>query len=395
MGIISDITQIKKVQRELELQTQIAQSATKARGEFLANMSHEIRTPLNAIVGFIDLLKENVKEKQNQDYLNIVDKSSHSLLGVINDILDFSKIENGKIEIEYTDFDPKDELETLSKLFIAKSKEKNIDFKVDINITTLSINSDILRIKQVISNLLSNAIKFTDQNRKVRFYADYKKEMLNISISDEGIGIAEDKLKTIFEAFSQAEESTTRRFGGTGLGLSISYELVHLLGGELKVKSVFRKGSEFYFSIPAKKGNTINSSNFVEKDIKLKGDILLVEDNKANQMFMEVILKKYGLLFDIANDGVEAVEIYINNSDKYDCILMDENMPKMSGMEASKKIIEFEKQNNISHTPIVALTANALKGDREKFLEAGMDNYLSKPIDRDKLVSILNEILKG
>ena len=395
MGTISDITQIKKVQKELEHQTQIAQAATKARGEFLANMSHEIRTPLNAIVGFIGLLKEEIKDENSVEYLNIVDKSSYSLLGIINDILDFSKIENGKVELEYIGFDPKDEFETLSKLFTAKCKEKNINLVVDIGIDNIWLYSDLLRIKQVVSNLLSNAVKFTSDNKSIKLYASYKNDKLLISVKDEGIGIPKDKLETIFEAFSQAEQSTTRRFGGTGLGLSISFELVRLLGGELKVKSIFNEGSEFFFEIPIKIGKNIKKKNINNNVITIDGNILLVEDNKANQMFMKVILKKLGLKFDIASDGLEAVNMFETNHDKYNCILMDENMPNMNGIEATKKILEFEQINNLTHTPIVALTANALKGDRERFLNAGMDEYLTKPLDKDKLSEVLTILIQS
>ncbi|MEA3290458.1 MAG: ATP-binding protein [Campylobacterota bacterium] len=390
-----EIDKRKIIEEQLKIANKIANDATKARGEFLANMSHEIRTPLNAIVGFIGLLKENINDKQNLEYLNIVDKSSHSLLGVINDILDFSKIENGKIELDYIDFDPKDEFESLSKLFDASCKDKNIDFQTNIDIKEKSLNSDILRLKQIISNLISNAVKFTHDNRSIKFNANYKEGMLSISIKDEGIGIPKKKLSTIFEAFTQAEESTTRRFGGTGLGLSISYELVKLLGGTLKVKSTLNKGSEFYFSIPVKVGENIKKSNEANKAVKFKGSVLLVEDNKANQMFMKIILKKFGFSFDIANDGMEAVDMYKEYHLKYDCILMDENMPNMGGIEAVKHIIDYEKQNNITHTPIIALTANALKGDKERFLEAGMDYYLSKPVDKEKLIIILDKIFKG
>jgi CheY-like chemotaxis protein len=215
-----------------------------------------------------------------------------------------------------------------------------------------------------------------------------------VSVKDEGKGIAKDKLKHIFEAFNQEDSSTTREFGGTGLGLSISSELVKLLGGELKVRSKINEGSEFYFSIPV----TIDKE--IKKDIQTNLDIdfsniklLLVEDNKSNQMFMNVILKKMKISFDIANDGVEAVEIFKKVHNQYDIILMDENMPNMNGIEATKQILKYEKEHNLKHTPIVALTANALKGDRERFLKAGMNEYLAKPLDKNKLKEILNKFL--
>ena len=392
LGTIADITSIKNVQKELEKQKNIADAARKSMSDFLANMSHEIRTPLNAILGFIDVLKERVENEENLKYLNIIDKSSKSLLGVINDILDFSKIQNGKIELEYISFDPKDEFKNMAYLFEARAKEKDINFQIDINTLPQTLNSDILRIKQVILNLLSNAMKFTPEGKSVKLSIRYEKGFLNVRILDEGIGIAEDKLGTIFESFSQEDNSTTRKYGGTGLGLSISKDLVNLLQGDLKVKSKVGEGSEFYFKIPVTLGIKLENS---KKELKMltfdNEKVLLVEDNHANQMFMKVILNKMNLQFEIANDGIEAIEMFKSN--KYDIILMDENMPNMNGIEASKNILQFEENNNLNHTPIVALTANALKGDRERFLESGMDAYLTKPVKITKLSNVIKELI--
>ena len=379
--------------KELAKQVIIAQKAVRIKGEFLANMSHEIRTPLNAILGFVGILKENEQDNEKLKYLTIVDKSSQSLLSIINDILDFSKIESGKIDIENVDFNPYDEFEIVAELFKAKSKEKNINFKINIdNTLPNSINSDIQKLKQIISNLLSNAIKFTNDGKSVELKIYYENKNLFVYIKDEGIGIPKDRQRSVFEAFSQADSSTSRKFGGTGLGLSISSSFVKLLNGKLELKSQENKGSEFYFSIPIKIGQEI------KKEVKntnidlLKGRILVVEDNKANQMFMKVILKNMNLEFDIANDGIEAIKKF--NSNQYTLILMDENMPNMNGIEATKQILTIEKENNIKHTPIIALTANALKGDRKRFLDAGMDEYLTKPINKDKLYKILVNFIK-
>jgi CheY-like chemotaxis protein len=221
-------------------------------------------------------------------------------------------------------------------------------------------------------------------------YVDGK---LHVSVKDNGIGIAEDKQADIFKAFSQAESSTTRKYGGTGLGLAISAKLVSMLGGKLRLESQLDNGSRFYFEIPVEIGlyKEPIKSKAADHDA-LKGKrILLVEDNKANQMFMSLILKKFGLIFDMADDGIEAVSAFKN--DYYDLILMDENMPNLNGIEATHQILAYEQMQNMKHTPIVALTANALKGDRERFLEAGMDEYLTKPLDKDKLAQILNHFL--
>lgn len=365
-----------------------------AKSEFLANMSHEIRTPLNAILGFIDLLKEKESDGEKLKYIHTIQSSSTTLLGIINDILDFSKIESGNLNVEKIDFNTHQELGTIADLFRAKASEKSVSltFSIDKDIPK-ALKSDPLRIKQVVANMLSNAIKFTPRNGRIELLMKYVDDNLHVSVKDNGIGIAEDKQTDIFKAFSQAESSTTRKYGGTGLGLAISAKLVSMLGGKLKLESQIDNGSRFYFEIPVEIG-------VYKKPIKVKATdneaikgkrILLVEDNKANQMFMSLILKKFGLIFDMASDGVEAVSAYKN--DYYDLILMDENMPNLNGIEATKQILAYEQIQNRKHTPIVALTANALKGDRERFLEAGMDEYLTKPLDKNKLAQVLNDFL--
>ena len=380
--------------KALKQQTQKANDAVKSKSEFLANMSHEIRTPLNAITGFIDILKEEDIGRKSMEYIEVIDKSSQSLLQIIEDILDFSKIESGKLNIDKIYFDPFDEFKIIIDLFGGKCSEKNILLNVNIDKSLpASIKTDPLRIKQIISNLLSNAVKFTKPGKNIFLDITYMNDNLKVSVKDEGKGIAEDKLEHIFEAFSQEDNSTTREYGGTGLGLTISSELVKALGGKLKVKSGLEVGTEFYFTLPVEAGEKIKKSDEVlDKDFNFKDKkILIVEDNQANQMFMKVILKKINIEFDIANDGVEAFNLFKTN--RYDAILMDENMPNMSGIKATKSILEYEKQNKLIHTPIIALTANALKGDRERFLSAGMDEYLTKPLDKNKLIEVLNRLI--
>ena len=379
---------------EVENRTKEIQRLMKVKSEFLANMSHEIRTPLNAMFGFIKILQDKDYDKETHKYLSIIEKSGKNLLAIINDILDFSKIEAGKLNIEKIEFNPKEEIEVVYNLFKNLASEKNITLEINEKLE-YNIISDPVRIKQVISNLLSNAIKFSHSNATVYLNVSYssQNEKLYVEVRDEGIGIPKEKLEHIFEAFSQADTSTTRKYGGTGLGLTISNKLIELLGGELKAKSEEGKGSMFYFSIPAPKTTPITNSKENKKPLlskKFNGKILLVEDNKANQIFMEVLLKQMGLKFDIANDGIEAIEKFKHN--KYDLIFMDENMPNMNGISATKKIRKIEKENGLEHIPIVALTANAMEGDKDRFINAGMDYYLSKPLDIEKFQTILSKL---
>ena len=371
-----------------------AKQASKSKSEFLANMSHEIRTPLNAILGFIDLLKEKEKDEEKLKYIATVQNSSTTLLGIINDILDFSKIESGNLSIDKVDFNVEEEFKTLVELFRAKASEKSVNLQLimDDNMPA-ALHSDPLRIKQVIANLLSNALKFTPRNGKVKLMISYHDGQLAVDVSDTGIGVPKDKQKHIFKAFSQAEGSTTRKYGGTGLGLTISSRLISMLGGKLTLKSVEGEGSTFSFKIDVKVGRykKLHADQSMHLEEIENKRILLVEDNKANQMFMSLILKKFKLHFEIANDGLEAVTAFENG--KYDLILMDENMPNLNGIEATKRILAIEKSKNLTHTPIIALTANALKGDREKFLDAGMDEYLTKPINKEKLAQTLKIFL--
>jgi len=398
------LEQLTREQREtIATKTKLANSqrdkaiaSERAKSEFLANMSHEIRTPLNAILGFVEILKDEVGDKKLLSYVETIDSSSQGLLQVIEDILDFSKIESGKLNIDKIQFDTKKAFRSIIELFTAKAEEKGIDLILKFHSSIPNvIYTDPLRIKQIISNLLSNAMKFTPCDKKIEVVVYYAQEQLQVNVKDEGKGITREKLAHIFNSFSQEDNSTTRRYGGTGLGLTISRRLVELLGGELHVISELGVGSEFFFFVPAKAYNTLpKEKNSIKRLDGFNKDtiILLVEDNKANQMFMKIIFKKIGIKYDIANDGVEAVEMYQNGS--YGLILMDENMPNMNGIEATRRILEIEEAQQRTHTPIIALTANALKGDRDKFISAGMDDYATKPIKQDKIREILKKFLE-
>ena len=371
-----------------------AVEASSLKSQFLANMSHEIRTPLNAINGFIYLLNEKEKDEEKLKYLNVIQNSSNSLLQIINDILDISKIESGKMELNFADFCPYKELISIGELFQVKAAQEGVNFNIKHheNIPKY-LHSDVLRIKQVYSNLLSNAIKFTPKGGAIEVDLWYDNAVLNIRVKDDGIGIAKNKQKHIFDSFTQAETSTVRKYGGTGLGLSISARLTELLGGELVLDSEEGKGSTFQLSVAMPHGKEeIKEEVLTQEKVNLNAHILVVEDNEANQMFVGIVLNNAGITHDSAYDGEEAIEKF--KSGEYDLILMDENMPKLSGSSATKAIIALEKEQGLKHTPIISLTANAIKGDRERFLKVGMDDYLSKPIEPLKLMDMIYKYLK-
>jgi len=388
---------IEQKNRELQEETVKSKEANQAKSTFLANMSHEIRTPLNAILGFITLLKKNETDKEKRNYLNIIDTSSHSLLSVINDILDLSKIENGKLDIVLDNFTLKECINNIIDLYRPRMSYKKINFLIELsdNLPKV-IKSDELRIKQIINNLLSNALKFTPELGYISINVDYNHEgqHLKIKIKDSGIGIPKDKQAIIFQSFSQADERTTKNYGGTGLGLTIVSNLVSMLKGTVTLESEEGEGSCFTVELPASLVDSMEEEGSDEHACEIRFNrekVLLVEDNKTNQLFATLILDEINLSYDIANNGQEAVEMFQQHD--YALILMDENMPVMNGTEATQKIIEFEKENNRRHTPIIALTANALKGDKEHFLNAGMDEYISKPINTLELAQKIKALL--
>jgi len=388
--------ELLKINHLLQSAKKEAEEASIQKSRFLANMSHEIRTPLNAITGFISLLNEKETDLDKLKYLNVIRNSSDLLLQIINDILDFSKIESGKMELDPINFCPYEDLIVIGELFQTKASEEDILLKINYNNTMPKIlYGDILKIKQILSNLLSNAIKFTQKNSIIKCIIWYSQGQLNIRVKDYGIGISKEKQGVIFESFTQAENSIVREYGGTGLGLAISSRLTKILGGTLTLESEEGKGSIFQLSIPLPLGEEKKKEEKTKELSKvvhpLEGHILIVEDNKTNSMFIGIILDNAGITYEIAHNGIEAVEKF--QSKNYDLILMDENMPKLSGIGATKAIIEIEKQKNLKHTPIISLTANAFSGDKERFLEAGMDEYLSKPVEPDNLIQVIKKFI--
>ncbi len=500
---------------------------SRAKDYFLANMSHEIRTPLNGIIGFTNILKETELKDDQREFLNIIEESSNNLINIVNDILDFSKVSSGKVEFENIPFNLMEKFEATVDSYSAKASQKNINLELFIDPTLpVEVIGDSTKISQVLINLLSNAIKFTEKGGNISVKIEKISETDNIvtikfSVKDSGIGIPAKYQNKIFDAFSQADASTSRKFGGTGLGLSISSKFVSLMGGKLDVKSQENSGATFFFTLNMPKSKRIKErekpnlghlkaiyiileDNRVDVNLKkylkymgieLKGysykkilgdrvktdiifidhqyikdekiietiskidtksillttaeiescncniknnfikviykpinyskilravelansntstsllkerisrvddkginrafeniNALIVEDNIINQKLIKKILNNFGINVTIASNGLEALNLYKSNS--YNIIFMDIQMPIMCGIEATKKILEYEKKSNQKHTPIVALTANVITGDKERYLASGMDRYLKKPIDINELTAILEE----
>ena len=370
-----------------------AMLAEKAKNEFLSNMSHELRTPLNSIKGFSDILSRIVKDEKQLKYLKHITDSSAHLIGLINDILDLSKLQSGKFSLDKHKFNPDKKIDVFLERFKAQLDANNVNMNVDLDKSlNITLNGDWLRISQIITNLISNAIKFTPSGKNIKVSAFYKDNKLNIIVSDEGIGLSKEAQEKIFEPFKQADNSTTRKYGGTGLGLSIVLSLVEQMNGEIKIDSTEGEGSRFEIILSIEKVDyvetQIKKALKLSKD-KLSGHILVAEDNKTNQMLIRILLEEFGLSYETVDDGLQAIEKFDN--DKFDVVLMDENMPNLNGTEA---MIEIRKLHG-NKVPIIVLTANAMSGDREKFLAAGMDGYISKPIDDEELYNMLKSFLNS
>ncbi len=394
-----DVTERNRVEVELKLAKAAAESASRSKSDFLASMSHEIRTPMNAIMGIADLLAKTPLSAEQEKFVAIIRRAGDNLLNLINDILDLSKVEASQLELEKTEFSLTDLLEKVMEVVAVRGQEKGLSMTCDVAPdVTEHLVGDPTRLQQVLLNLIGNAIKFTETGQvSVKVSPACAMEApgsLRFSVTDTGIGISATQLTRVFEQFTQADSSTTRRFGGSGLGLTISKRLVELMGGQIEVESMLNEGSTFSFVLPFEHWTGLPRGPATPVGLScappLKAlRILLVEDSADNRTITLAYLEDTPYLVEVAATGAAACEMFAART--YDLVLMDRQMPVMDGLTATRTIRTWEQVNGQQPTPIIALTASALKGDRETCIAAGCTAYLSKPIRQEVLLAAIKE----
>jgi PAS domain S-box-containing protein len=397
IGFSQDITDRIHMEKELRMAKEVTDEVARAKESFLAHMSHEIRTPMNGILGIASLLRKTKLDDQQRNYLQLIQESANNLLVIVNDILDLEKIVAGKLQLEKIPFKIVDKIATTAQSFIYRAEEKELGLIFQNSIPAdLIVEGDPYRLSQVLNNILSNALKFTQTghitiNTRIT-ERDEDWVVVEVTISDTGIGISDERIRHIFDPFAQADAAITRKYGGTGLGLTICKNMIEMQGGELSVQSEEGKGSSFTILIPYQISVEAMQENEdgQEKEIDYKSlgpkKVLVAEDVELNQFLARHILESWDFEVTIANNGKEAID-YLTQA-PFDCILMDVQMPEMDGIEATLNIRKLSDPIKAS-IPIIALTANALKGDSERYLAAGMNDYLAKPFDEERLFRVI------
>jgi PAS domain S-box-containing protein len=394
-GFIMDISQRKKMEEALVLEKDKAKQAVATRSAFLANMSHEIRTPMNAIIGFSDILLDSQLDKAQYKHLNTINQSAKSLMHILNDILDSAKLEKGKFQLEYRDFSLVEEIDAVVSTLWLLAQEKDIPIKLDVDSSIAGYYNGVPdRLRQVLTNLLGNAVKFTTSGEIVITVTQVTPQDFKFIIKDTGIGMTPEQMESVFDAFSQADESMSRRFGGTGLGTTISKQLVELMGGKIYVESELGLGSTFSFDIPLTKAtDVVNVTELEPEQVPLPPlTVLVVDDIEQNIELLSIILKRDGHTICTARDGEQALERM--KTDHFDIVLMDIQMPVLDGLSAAKARRKFELETSAEHVPIIALTASVLEEDKLSAEQAGMEGFANKPINiaqlRHEIARVLN-----